>query len=308
MELPGAPEAGVLMEARERPTRSASASPKPGGVVRLSMLGLLALAAASWGYLVFGVDRDFPNLLAADTWQGAGRLLGQMLGRDSTSPPAYTQWDRWLETGKLAYQTLTMSVLAIGLAGIGVLVTFLPAARNVSHGGLGGASSRPWRVLHHVIRLVYNLTRAVPELVWAMIIVFFLSPGLLPGAVALALHNFGIVGKLSAEVVENLDPAPSRALRAAGASNTQMLLYGILPQALPHFLTYLLYRWEVVIRTTVVVGFVAAGGMGREFRLSLSYFHYTDVALLLMWYMILVTGVDLLSALLRRMALPPPVR
>ncbi len=305
------------MEAGENFPHPASGKPRRGGisgrlaalgVVRLSLLGLVALAAASWGYLAFGQDRGFPNLLDGGAWRGAGRLIGQMLGSGSTSPPAYTQGARWLETGKLAYQTLVMSVLAIGLAGIGALLTFLPAARNVSHGGLGGASSRPWRLLHHLIRLVYNLTRAVPELVWAMIIVFFLAPGVLPGAAALALHNFGIVGKLSAEVVENLDPAPSRALRAAGASNTQMLLYGILPQALPHFLTYLLYRWEVVIRTTVVVGFVAAGGMGREFRLSLSYFHYTDVALLLMWYIILVTGVDLLSAGLRRLALPPPVR
>ncbi|MEE3006172.1 MAG: ABC transporter permease, partial [Chloroflexota bacterium] len=72
------------------------------------------------------------------------------------------------------------------------------------------------------------------------------------------------------------------------------------PQALPHFLTYLLYRWEVIIRTTVVVGFVSAGGLGREFRLSLSFFHYTDLALLIMWYLILVLAVDLLSAWLRR--------
>ena len=291
------------MEAREIHRHLQSLS-----VTKLSLLGALVLVAASWGYLALGEDRGFPNLLAANTWQGGGRLLGQLLGLGAATPPAYLQWHRWLETGKLAYQTLAMSVLAIGLAGIGVLLTFLPAARNVSHGGLGGAPSRPLTLLHYLVRLVYSLTRAVPELVWAMIIIFFLSPGILPGAAALALHNFGIVGKLSAEVVENLDPAPARALRAAGASNTQMLLYGILPQALPHFLTYLLYRWEVVIRTTVVVGFVAAGGMGREFRLSLSFFHYTDVTLLLLWYVILVTGVDLLSAWLRRMALPPPAQ
>ncbi|MBM3943483.1 MAG: ABC transporter permease subunit [SAR202 cluster bacterium] len=277
-------------------------------VTKLSLLGVLLLVAVSWAYLIFGEDRDFPNLFAAAAWHGAGRLVGQLLGLGSATPPAYLQADRWLETGKLAYQTLAMSVLAIGLAGIGVLLTFLPAARNVSHGGLGGAPPRYWKILHHVIRLIYNLTRAVPELVWAMIIVFFLSPGVLPAAAALALHNLGIVGKLSAEVVENLDTAPARALRSAGATNSQMLLYGILPQALPHFLTYLLYRWEVVIRTTVVVGFVAAGGMGREFRLSLSFFHYTDLALLLIWYVILVTAVDLISAWMRRLTLPPPGR
>ena len=81
-----------------------------------------------------------------------------------------------------------------------------------------------------------------------------------------------------------------------------MLLYGVIPQALPHFVTYLLYRWEVVIRTTVVVGFVSAGGLGRELRLSLSFFHYTDVSQIIIWYLILVITVDLLAAWLRRLA------
>ena len=107
------------------------------------------------------------------------------------------------------------------------------------------------------------------------------------------------VNELSAEVVENMDTRPARALRGAGAGNFQMMAYAILPQVMPQFITYLLYRWEVVIRTTIVVGFVSAGGLGRDFRLSMSFFHYTDVALLLVWYIILVVAVDLLSAWLR---------
>ena len=130
-----------------------------------------------------------------------------------------------------------------------------------------------------VMRAVFVFTRGVPELLWAMLIVFVFSPGVLPGALALAVHNYGILGKLSAEVVEDLDPRPARALRTAGAGNFQMLLYGVLPQVLPQFLTYMLYRWEVIIRTTIVVGFVAAGGLGREFRLSMSWFQYDKVIL-----------------------------
>ena len=71
--------------------------------------------------------------------------------------------------------------------------------------------------------------------------------------------------------------------------------------SMPQFLTYLLYRWEVVIRTTVVVGFVSAGGLGRDFRLRLSFFQHTDVALMILWYLVLVMAVGLLSAFLRRM-------
>ena len=90
-------------------------------------------------------------------------------------------------------------------------------------------------------------------------------------------------------------------LQAAGANRAKVLIYGILPQALPRFVTYLFYRWEVIIRTTIVVGFVAAGGLGMEFRLSMSHFHYTTVTMLLIWYLALVIFVDLLSAGMRRL-------
>jgi phosphonate transport system permease protein len=269
---------------------------------RASLLGFLLLMAASWGYILLGTDSGVPDLVSGKTWSNAGQFVHQLIGLGADSRPAYLQLGQWLEKGQLACQTLAMSILAITFAGVGALLTFLPGARNVSNGELGGAPSPAWGALYHVVRWTFTLTRAVPELVWALVIVFFLSPGVLPGAVALGLHNYGVVGKLSAEVVENLDPGPARALRASGSGNFQMLFYAILPQALPQFLTYLLYRWEVVIRTTVVVGFVSAGGLGREFRLSLSFFHYTEVALIVFWYLVLVVAVDLLSAWLRQLA------
>ena len=269
---------------------------------RLSLYGFLLLAALSWGYILLGDNSGLSEFSSEGTWNGASKFFQQIAGADSDAPPVYLQPASWLETGKLAYETLAMSVLAIAMAGSLVFLTFLPGARNISSGEFGGASSPGWTVVYYLVRLVFAVTRAVPELVWALLLVFFLSPGILAGAVALALHNYGVLGRLSAEVVENLDPAPARALRGAGASNMQMLLYGIIPQALPHFLTYLLYRWEVVIRTTVVVGFVSAGGLGRELRLALSYFHYTDVAQIILWYLVLVLGVDLISARLRSLA------
>ena len=269
---------------------------------RASLYAFILLAAASWGFIVFGDANGFADLFAAGAWGNAVRFLESLLGLNSDATPAFAEGGRWLETGKLAAETLAMSLLAIGIAGVGAFATLLMAARNVSDGTLGGRPSSVGRLAYHLTRGSYTFSRGVPELVLAMIIVFFLSPGILPGAVALGLHNYGIVGRLTAEVVENLDPAPARALRASGAGNMQVLLYGILPQAIPQFITYLLYRWEVIIRTTVVVGFVSAGGLGREFTLRLGWFHYTDVTLLIIWYLLLVAGVDLLSALLRRMA------
>lgn len=195
-----------------------------------------------------------------------------------------------------------MSVLGIGIAGTIALASFLFGARNVMLGDLAPYGSRLSRVAFWLVRGFFVLTRGVPELVWAMVIIFVFSPGLLPGALALGIHNGGILGKLASEVVEGMDPRPVRALRSTGASHFQVLLYGALPQALPHLITYLLYRWEVVIRTTIVVGFVAAGGLGMEFRLSMSHFHYTTVTLLLLWYLLLELAVDLTAAGLRKLA------
>lgn len=281
--------------------RAYRAGQGPMTLARASLYGFFLLMVASWGFLLWGGDGELAGLLSGKTWNNAGRFISQLLGLSSDATPAFLQPEQWAEKGKLAYNTLAMSVLAMGIAGFGALFTLLPGARNVSNGDLGGPGTLLGRVLYYLVRWSYTLTRGVPELIWAMIIVFFLSPGILPGAIALGLHNFGVVGRLSSEVVENLDPGPARALRAAGASNGQMLLYGILPQALPHFITYLLYRWEVVIRTTVVVGFVSAAGLGREFRLSLSFFHYSELTLIILWYLLLVIGVDLLSAWLRRL-------
>ena len=197
---------------------------------RASIYVFLLLILGSWLYILLGTNSGIGDLVSERTWSDAARFIRQLLGLDSDGRPAYLAADQWAEKGKLAAETLAMSILAIALAGAGVLLTFLPAARNVSDGGLGGAPSRPMAMVYYLLRVIFAFTRAVPELVWALIIVFFLSPGVLPGAVALAVHNYGILGKLSAEVVENMDPAPARALRSAGATNAQMLLYAILPQ------------------------------------------------------------------------------
>ena len=284
------------------PERELAITRPPIGVVGLSIIGFILLAGASWGFILWGGDSGFEKLFSGETWRDAGGFIGDLAGRGTGERAAFLKADRWGNAGKLAYETLAMSVLAIGFAGIGVLLTFLPAARNVAMGELSPTrrGSVGLRAMYFLVRGIFTFTRGIPELVLAMIMVFFLSPGILPGALALGLHNYGILGKLSAEVVEDLDTRPARALRAAGAGSFQMLTYAIIPQVLPQFTTYLLYRWEVVIRTTIVVGFVSAGGLGRDFRLSMSFFHYTDVALLLIWYIILVVCVDLLCAWLRQ--------
>ena len=278
------------------------------GMVGGTIAAALTLLLTSWGYILiddWGAVRD---LFSVDTVRDGWHFLLELFGlRDGPATPAFFDGGRWGEALSLAYDTLVMSVLAITLATAGMVATVVLAARTSVEGAAAeGGQVGPERALRWaafiVIRTVYVFTRAVPELVWALIIIFVVQPGIIAGAVALAIHNFGIVGKLSAEVVEDLDPAPTRALASSGARPGQRLLYGILPEALPKILTYTLYRWEVIMRTTIVVGFVAASGLGREFRLSMSFFQFTDVALILLVYFLLVVAGDAASAGLRKLA------
>jgi len=276
-------------------------SKRAPSLVKMSFVSIAALSILSWTIIIIEGDTGFTNLFDSKTWGNASRFIANMAGIHDSTTPSFLVLDRWLVTGVLAYETLLMSILAIFISGFIALATMLPAAKNISSGEMGGIKSTTGTVAYYIVRLAYAFSRAIPELVWALLIVFFLSPGVLAGALALAFHNFGIIGRLTAEVVENIDPAPARALRTAGASNVQIFLYGILPQTLPQFLTYSLYRWEVVIRTTVIIGFVSAGGLGREFILRLNWFHYTDVTLLILWYLILVLCVDMISFWLRKL-------
>jgi len=268
--------------------------------IRLSLLAAFALIAGSWLFILAEDGYRLVEIFSAATWEEMKQFARELAGVGNPKS-SFRDPQSWHKALRLTYGTLLMSVLAIGFAGIGMLLTVVPAARTAADGTL--TLSRSWvnRLIFGLVRTLYVFTRAVPELIWALLVIFIFSPGLLPGAIALGIHNFGVLGKLCAEVVEDVDLRPARAIRSAGGSTAQMLLYAILPAVLPKFLTYLLYRWEVIIRTTIVVGFVAAGGLGYQFRLSMSWFHYTDVALLLFCYVCLVFCVDILSGLLRKM-------
>jgi len=289
------PDVGAFPRSRTLPLRL--------DALRISAVAAVVLVAASWLTVLSGDRIQQHGFFSAETLERSLTFLRDLLGIGTGRTPAFAQWEEWRKAATLAYDTLAMSVLGIGFAAIVAFTTFMFGARNVMVGELAPYGSWVWKVVFFVLaRGLYIAARGIPELVWAMVIIFVLSPGLLPGAIALGLHNSGILGKLASEVVEGLDPRPIRAMRSTGAGHMQVMVYAVLPQALPRFMTYLLYRWEVIIRTTIVVGFVAAGGLGLQFRLSMNQFHYTAIALLLVWYLILVVGVDLLAAGLRRLA------
>lgn len=191
----------------------------------------------------------------------------------------------------LSLQTLEMSILAIALAGFGGLILAFGAARS-------STVNQP--LIRGISHLLLLFCRSIPAPIWALLIVFVMLPGLLPGAIALGIHNLGILGRLMTEVIENAEPAPIDALKNLGSPTPSLWLYGILPLTLPNFIAYTFYRWEVCLRETMIVGLVGAGGLGRLFTEQLSSFNYAGVTLTLIAFLLLTYGVDSWSYFLRR--------
>ncbi|MGZ8292829.1 MAG: phosphonate ABC transporter, permease protein PhnE, partial [Telluria sp.] len=185
-------------------------------------------------------------------------------------------------------ETLSMSALGTLLAVIGGLALAMPA------GGRFG------KLLRAPTRGLLNVLRSIPELVWASLLLVAAGLGPFAGTLALAVHTAGVLGRLFADVLENAEPQPERALRANGAAPMAAFLYATLPQALPQMLSYTLYRWENNIRAAAVLGVVGAGGLGQMLKYHLSLFQMQQAATVIIAMLLLVGLVDAASFALRR--------
>lgn len=205
---------------------------------------------------------------------------------------------------RLAGQTLAISILAMAAASLfAMLAAFLASKMAAFSGRSTGtpASTRVWRSIRvAAVRLVLLIARAVPTPIWALVILFVVLPGILPGAIALGLHNWGITGRLMTETIDNMDDRPSIALKALGASRVQTFFYGVFPEVFPGFISYTFYRWENCIRETIVVGIVGAGGLGRLLTEQLSNFDFAGITSTIITLIFLTLLVDILSSEVRR--------
>lgn len=259
-----------------------------------SLWVLMALFIFAWWYVIVIDKADFFELFNMKNAEYFNNfILGLMgVGEDKV---AFLDVTQILETIKMAWQTVLMSILAIGIAFALVLLTMVPAAKNIKDGSIMGKKSILLSGMYYIVRFFYLVTRALPELLWAMIFVFIFKPGIVPGAMALGVHNIGVLGKLCCEVIEEMDTRPVNNIALTGAGGGQILLYGVLPEILTKVINYMLYRWEVIIRTTIVVGFVGAGGLGMAFKLAMSFFHYSQITLYMIAYLIIVYIADFIS-------------
>lgn len=187
-----------------------------------------------------------------------------------------------------ALETLAMSAIGTLLAALLGLLLALPAAGRFGLVAKGGA------------RLLLNALRAIPELVWAALMVLAAGLGPNAGTLALALHTAGVLGRLFAEALENTPGAPAEALRLAGSGRIAAFCYGTLPMLWPQLVAYTLYRWENNIRMASVLGFVGAGGLGQMLYMSLSLFQEAQASTVILAMLLMVLAVDALSGWARQ--------
>ncbi|MFJ5254898.1 phosphonate ABC transporter, permease protein PhnE [Pseudomonas sp. NPDC088414] len=239
----------------------------------LLIVGIGVAVIASFGYL----ELDLGELGSANSLKQMGAYAQRFLSPDLSA----THLQAIL---KGALETLAMSALGTLLAAVFGILLALPAA-----GRFG------WP-LQSASRLLLNGLRAIPELVWAALMVLAAGLGPNAGTLALALHTTGVLGRLFAEALENTPPEPAEAIRLQGGNPVLAFCYGTLPNLAPQLLAYCLYRWENNIRMASVLGFVGAGGLGQMLYVSLSLFQEAQASTVILAMLILVLGVDSLSA------------
>lgn len=240
--------------------------------------------------IVYGLAFAF----LAWSWQGA-EIRPLTLIRDSGNmaelaseffPPNFRDWQLYLREMIVTFQ-------------IAVWGTLLAVVFAVPFGLLCSANISPWWICQPV-RRVMDALRSINEMVFAMIFVVAVGLGPFAGVLALFLHTTGILAKLFSEAVESIDPRPVEGVRATGATALEEIVFGVIPQVMPLWISYSLYRFESNVRSATVVGMVGAGGIGVIVWESIRGFYFAQTCAQMLIIVLSVSLLDLASAQIRK--------
>ncbi len=246
---------------------------RPNGWAVLLLLGLTF--AVGWSITGVKVDRFVSG------WGNARPMLEQL-----TTPD-------WAITGRvieLMVETVFIALVASALAlPVAFVLSFL-GARNVMRRTAGG------RAVYFLARFLMNLTRSVEPIIWVIIFLLWVGMGPFAGVLALFVHSVAALSKLYSEAIESIDPGPVEALEATGASPMHVIRYGMVPQVIPPFLSFTVYRWDINVRMATILGFVGGGGIG-ELLLPLTQMGvYSKVGVIIVFITIVVWIMDIASS------------
>ena len=246
---------------------------------RLAIAAVL-IAAVAWSVDVTIVkDTDWERIGSlANVLSAAGEFVG-------------VDWALFPDLAGPALETFMIACLGTLL---GVLVC-IPVA------WFGALNITPFKpVTYPLARLMMTLSRSIHEIVWALFFVAVVGLGAMAGIFALAMRSIGFIAKMSAEAIEDIDPGPVEAIRAAGGNEFQVLLYAILPQVLPQVLGVIVFEWEINIRRSAVLGLVGAGGLGLMFFRQMNTFNFPGVTTVLLAILGIILIGELVSHFTRK--------
>jgi phosphonate transport system permease protein len=214
-------------------------------------------------------------------------------------PPRLDGEFLWL-VARETWRTVAIATAGLALALVLALPLALLAVRTLSVSGLAGRMGALPAALRFAVRGLMVVLRSVPELVWALVFVRVVGLGPTAGVLAIALTYGGMLGKVYAEILESGEAHATEALLRNGAGRVQAFFYGLLPQNAGELTSYTVYRWECAIRSSAVLGFVGAGGLGQQMDSSMKMFNGGEVSTMLLVFVLLVAGTDRVSAWLRK--------
>ncbi len=205
----------------------------------------------------------------------------------------------WL-VARETWRTVAMATAGVTLALVIAIPLTLLSTRVLSISALSGRMNRLPALVRQIVRWTLIVLRSIPELVWALVFVRVVGLGPTAGVLAIALTYGGMLGKVYGEILESGEAHPTQTLLRNGAGRLQAFFYGLLPNNAAELTSYTVYRWECAIRSSVVLGFVGAGGLGQQLDNSMKMFNGGEVALMLLVFMGLVALADQASSALRR--------
>ncbi len=201
----------------------------------------------------------------------------------------------------LSYITESLIEPAIQTVQIALWGTVLAVLIAIPASFLAAKNIAPNTFVYQLLRQTLNIFRGINELILALIFVAAVGLGPFAGVLALALHGAGMVGKFFAEAIEEMDQGPVEAMKASGCSKFQVIVFAIIPQVFPAWISIVLYRLEANIRTSAVLGMIGAGGIGFELMTSMKMFEYGDTAACILVILGLVFCADAMSSKLRQL-------
>ncbi|MFA9555914.1 phosphonate ABC transporter, permease protein PhnE [Evansella sp. AB-rgal1] len=247
--------------------------------IRNLLIAIALIALYTWTFAT--IDVRWERVFSEHTVRNFTRVIPQLFSPD---------WGAFQKVMGLMWQTLQMAYTG----------TLLAAILAIPFGFFAASNMVKNKVLNNISKGFLNGIRAFPELVLALMFVAAVGPRPFAGVLAIAIGSIGMLGKLYSEVIESIDMHVVEALQANGANKIQVLFYGVIPQIIPEFLSYAIYRFEIDVRASTILGIIGAGGIGTLITISISNRKWDEVGMILLVIIVVVTIIDNVSAIIRK--------